>query len=252
MPHTLEPEVVKSASQEKAVKRRRAQVRYKIRGLPLAVHRELDERLASGHYGSFEELSGWLENDHQQYISPSSLHYYFRHNFDPTLQAVKIATAQAAEIVRVTGGDDDDMNGALFRLVQTSIFDLLVQLNQTRHLVALIPAARHRSAAKLQTRLNQRAEGSQPEDEEVATEEGEASSEHPTRVELAAVTALGKTVAIVSRAQIEAKRWREQMRDKLIEKVAVTSARVSEAVREGGLSPAVEEKIRAALMEIKL
>jgi len=246
-----EPEVVKPVSQEKPAKRRRAQVRYKIRGLPVAVHRELDARLTTGAYGSFAELSQWLENDHAQYISPSSLAYYNKHHFDPTLQAVKIATAQAAEIVRTTGGDDDEMNLALFRLMQTSIFDLLVQLNRSRQLIAMVPEARERSAARVQALEDKRANSDYSRDAGLAEECG-PSEPSPTRTELAAVTALGKTVATVSRANVDLKKWREHMREKLEAKVAATSVRVSEAAREGGLSPAAEEKIRAALMEIKL
>ncbi len=66
---------------------------------------------------------------------------HYRNNFDPVLKAVKIATAQAAEIVRVTGGDEDVMSGALLRLVQTAIFDLLVELQRSKQLIARIPAA---------------------------------------------------------------------------------------------------------------
>src|ERR1700687_3217177 len=99
MPNTLEPEVVKSAKEEKPIKRRRPQIRFKGRRLPPAVHRELDERFASRNYRTLGELSEWLETEHGQVISPSSLAYYFRHDLDPTLQAVKMATMQAAEIV---------------------------------------------------------------------------------------------------------------------------------------------------------
>jgi hypothetical protein len=252
MPPTLEPEVVKSVQEEKTVKRRRAQVRYKIRGLPPAVHRELDERLAARNYRSLDELSEWLEKEHGKSISPSSLAYYFRHELDPMLQAVKIATAQAAEIVRMTGDGDDEMSLALFRLTQTAIFDLLVQVNKTRHLVALIPAAQQRSTALLNSPERKRLEDGAAPGPEVPAEETEASAKYPTKVELAAVTALGKIVATINKAQIEWKKWRDQAREKLQEKVAATSARVSEMAREGGLSPEVEDSIRAALTEIKL
>ena len=251
MSDPLEPEVVKSATPGEPVKPRRAQVRYKIRNLPTAVHLELDARLGAENYGSFEELSQWLERDHAQYISPSSLHNYYRNNFDPILRAVKIATAQAAEIVRVTGGDDDEMSGALFRLIQTSIFDLLVQLNKTRHLVAKIPLAQERSAAILATRSANHTNDGEPQDENAA-EHGVLAAKFDNKVELAAISALGRTTAIVSKAQIEARRWREHVRDRLNEKVAATTAKVSEAARQGGMSPEVEEKIRSMLMEIKI
>ncbi len=250
MAQPLEPEVVKSANEEKPGKKRRSQVRFKIRSLPPAVHRELDERLGSGDYRSLAALSEWLEKDHGQFISPSSLAYYLKHQVDPTLQAVKLATAQAAEIARECAGDDDQMSLALVRLVQTAIFDLLVYLNRSRYLLAMIPAAEHRSAAILATRSRHRAENGTPEPE--GSEDPQVSFKPPNRLELAAIAALGKTVATVSRANIELKRWREHVAEKLARTIAVTGERVSEAAREGGLSPAAEQKIRAALMEIKL
>jgi Protein of unknown function (DUF3486) len=253
MANAIEPEVVESAKEEKPRKKRRAQVRFKIRGLPPPVHRELDDRLQYGS-DSLADLSEWLEKEHGIFISPSSLAYYNRHELDPTLQAVKIATAQAAEIVRVSGGgDDDEMSLALFRLVQTAIFDLLVQLNRSRHLIAMLPAAEQRAAAIAATRNRNRAEDGSPDQSQNQTAaEDQSPPKPPTRLELAAIDALGKTVATVSKANLELKRWREQMREKIERKVAATNARVSQAAREGGLSRAAEKTIRQALLEIKL
>lgn len=252
MPNTLIPEVVKSASQKKAVKPRRAQTRFKIRALPPAVHRELDARLNSGNYRSLDQLSDWLEQEHGQFISPSSLAYYFRHELDPMLQAVKIATAQAAEIVRATDGDDDEMSFALFRLTQTAIFDLLVQLNRARHLVALGSSARDRSAKILKTRKQKLAEDGPAPNEQALAAEDPLSSKFPSRIELVAATSLGKIVATVNKALIDWKKWREEAREKIERKVAATSARVCEVASEAGLSPEAEKCIRDALMEIKL
>jgi hypothetical protein len=69
---------------------------------------------------------------------------------------------------------------------------------------------------------------------------------------VAVITALGKTVAMVGKAEIELNKWCAETREKLEAKIAATSAKLSEAAREGGLSPALEEKIRNALLEIKL
>jgi hypothetical protein len=251
MADATQPEVVNCAAEEKAPKRRREQKRFKIRNLPPAVRRELDERLRTGAYTSFAGLSQWLENGHAIYISPSSLAYYNKYELDPTLRAVKIATAQAAEIVRTTGSDDDEINLAMFRLMQTSIFDLLVQVHRSRQLVAMVPETRERGAARKKARLERRAEDGRSPDEQ-SSDDAEASSQLPTRTEIAAVSALGKTVATVSRASLDFKKWRAQVREKVETKVAATKAKVSEAAREGGLSPAAEKKIRAALMEIKL
>jgi hypothetical protein len=253
----LEPEVVKPDPKEGQGRKRRVQVRYKIRSLPLAVHQELDRRLLTGDYSSMRALSLWLEQEHGRSISPSALANYRKHELDPTLQAVKLATAQAAEIVRVIDGDEDDLNFALFRLVQTAIFDLLVQLNRTRHLVTMLPDARHRSDANLRTRALNQTESEQGQDQNVTAAPDPPLEAAPVpqflnKVELAAITALGKTVAMVSRALLEARRWRAQTRERLAVKVAATSEKMAMAVKEGGLSAAAEKSIRAALMEIKV
>jgi hypothetical protein len=249
VPSPLESEVVDAIQDSKPVKKRRAQVRYKIRNLPPPARQLLDARFAADNFGTFESVSRWLEEDYGQQISASALQNYYRNNFDPMLKAVKTAAMQSAEIMRVTGGDEDLMSGALFRLVQTAIFDLLVQLNKARHLIERIPAAEHHGQAVVQNRAEK---DRQAEDQNLAGAQGTPESKYPNKVELAAVTALGRTIAIVSKATIEAKRWREQMRAKLEEKIAVTTEKVSDAAREAGLSPEVEKTIREALMEIKV
>ncbi len=246
---------------EKPVKKRRSQERYKIRRLPPPLHSELDERLNGGNFGSYEQVSAWLESEHGVSISPSSLNYYQKYELDPTLRAVRIATAQAAEIVRSAGDDDSELNLAMFRLTQTAIFDLLIQLNKTRSLVAMIPATKQRSANRLSNRQLQDPGTNSPAGAATSTDDPPATAivtaeqraaKFPSKPELAAVTALGKIVATVSRANREWREWREKMRERVEAKVAATNASVAEAAREGGLSPAAEQKIRAALMEIKL
>ena len=227
-------------------------MRYKIRNLPPPARRLLDARFAADDFGTFEDVSRWLEKDYGQHISASSLHNYYRNNFDPMLKAVKTAAMQSAEIMRVTGGDEDLMSGALFRLVQTAIFDLLVQLNKARHLIERMPAAEHHGRAVVQTRAEKDRQAGIAKDQDTAEAQGTLEPKFPNKVELAAITALGRTIAIVSKAIIEAKRWREQMRAKLEQKIAVTTEKVSAAAREAGLSPEVEKTIRDALMEIKV
>jgi hypothetical protein len=244
----IQPEVVDSVEvPEKAKPPRRALVRYKIRRLPAEARRELEARMAAEDFASMQELSEWLERKHGQRISAPSLSDYYRNHFDPVLKAVKIATSQAAEIVRVSGGDDDVMSGALLRLVQTAIFDLLVELQRSRHLIARIPAA-YEHAAAIAEGKRARDDGSQ--EEPVSDRK---SPEPPSkRVEVAAITALGKVTATVSKAVIDLHRWREEMRDRLNAKVAAATAKISAAAHEGGMSAQTEEKIRTMLMEIKV
>jgi len=255
MATALEPEVVEevaqSPSDEKPVKKRRAQVRYKIRHLPVEVRRELDRRLGEQDFYSFEQLSDWLEREHGQEISPESLHNYFRNKFDPMLKAVKFAALQSAEILRVTGGDDDlNMSAALFRLVQTAIFDLLVQVNTARQLVARIPDAERQSQSVLKAHAEHGGDD-QPQVDAAATAAA-LVAKYSNKVELAAVTALGRTTAIVSKAVIDLQRWREEIREKLSETIATATAKISATAREGGMSAETEDTIRALLMEIKL
>lgn len=227
-------------------------VRYKIRRLPIEVRRELDARLAADNFGSFEDLSRWLEDQHGQRISAPSLNSYYLNNFDPLLKAVKISTAQAAEIVRLTGDDEDRMSGALLRLVQTAIFDLLVELQRSRQLIARIPAAQQRAARIASTRARKGAQDDEAHEESPASESAAAEPKLNSRVEIAAVAALGKVTATVSKAVIDFQRWRQELREKLNAKIDATTAKVSETARQGGMSAETEEKIRALLMEIKL
>ena len=224
MADPLEPEVVDAPPQPAPKKKARLHEPYKIRRLPLAVRVELDRRLSDGNYASFQELSRWLQTDHHREISPQSLHLYYRTQFDPLLKSVKMATLQAAEIMRVTGANDDlNMSTALLRLVQTAIFDVLVEFNKAKQMMEGIPGPKN-------TRNNTAAD----------------------KLKISAVNALGKTTALVGKAIFEVQILREELRDKLNEKIAATTARVSDAARDAGISPEVEKTIRDALMEIKV
>jgi hypothetical protein len=245
MVEALVPEVV-DTPQAAARKNRRSLVRYKIRRLPPEARRELEKQFAEDNFGSFADLSKWLEETYGQKINPASLQNYYKNNFDPVLTAVKIATAQAAEIVRLTAGDDGMMSGALLRLVQTAIFDLLVQLQRSRRLIEQIPKARAHSAVVANKRAERR------EHEGPSPEPSAALSDPSTRVEIAAVAALGKVTATVSKAVIEFERWRDELRKRVNQKVAATAIAVADVAHEAGLSPEVEKTIRDALMEIKV
>jgi hypothetical protein len=256
MPNTLEPEILKALT-PKQEKRSRERVRGKIRRLPPEVRHQLDERLASGSYDGFRGLSRWLEEEHGQRISPTTLAAYFKFDFNPALQAVRIATIQAMEIVRQNGDSDDGMNRALSRLVQATLFQMLVEMQRTRHLISLVPAAHHRSEAILKGRKKNSEDNSQPVGTEatgdsVIENEGEFVSKFPTKADLAAVAAVGRVVAMMAKTQLEWTKWRVTASEILAEKVAATTETVAVAVREGGLSPEAEATIRAALMEIKL
>ncbi len=112
--------------------------------LPAAVRLALDARLATGDYGGFRALSRWLLEQFRCRISAAVLTYYVKYNFDQRLDDVKLATAQAIQIVHETGDNDDYMNRALTRLVQSTIFQMLLEISKARGLfrkAAAMPAS---------------------------------------------------------------------------------------------------------------
>jgi hypothetical protein len=64
--------------------------------------------------------------------------------------------------------------------------------------------------------------------------------------------ALARTVADLGRAWVTQKKWIEETRAKLAQKVTAADARVSEVARSAGLTPETEDRIRRALLEIQV
>ena len=84
-------------------------------------------------------------------------------------------------------------------------------------------------------------------------EQGEADAQrYPTKADLAAVGSVGRTVASLARVELEWRKWREQTREKVERQVGEASKTLSEAANGGGLSSEAEQKIRAALLDIRV
>jgi Bacteriophage Mu, Gp27 len=64
--------------------------------------------------------------------------------------------------------------------------------------------------------------------------------------------ALARTVAELGRAWVTQKKWLEETRVKVAQKVTAAGAKVSEVARSAGLTPETEDRIRRALLEIQV
>ncbi len=230
-----------------AAPKRRRQMPGKIKRLPPEVREELNNRLVSGGFSDYRGLSRWLQEKGYE-ISPSSINYYAR-RFEQRLEAVRLATAQAKAVVEAAPGDDDRINQALLKIVQTTLFEMMIDLNDTRQKIGDVERARKSGAARIRNRRAR--EGAETEGEG-AGEIDDAIPRYPSKADLAAVGSVGRTVASLARVELEWRKWREQARESVENKVGVASEKVSEAARSGGLSPDAAEKIRAALLDIRV
>lgn len=66
------------------------------------------------------------------------------------------------------------------------------------------------------------------------------------------LSALARTVADLGRAWVTQKKWLEETRTKVAEKVTAVGEKVSEVARSAGLTPETEDRIRRALLEIQV
>jgi predicted house-cleaning noncanonical NTP pyrophosphatase (MazG superfamily) len=97
--------------------------RSKIITLPEDVLGELNQKLLEGKFCDYSALAEWLQSQGFD-ISRSSLHRYGQ-NFEERLAAITMATEQARAVADAAKDDDNNMNEALIRLVQTKAFEAL-------------------------------------------------------------------------------------------------------------------------------
>jgi Bacteriophage Mu, Gp27 len=227
-------------------KKRRVQRRFKIRRLPAEIRKELDQRLIEGNFTDYRGLSAWLEERGFE-ISPSAINYYAR-KFERRLEAVRLATAQARTVVADTAGaDDGHLQQALMNIVQTTLFEMMIELADAR---GGRPAAPNKGARTRAAGAKEReAEGADEGDDEGA---GASASAPPSKSDLSAVESIGRTVAAMARVQLEWNKWRTQARERVERGVGAASAQLTEAAKGGGLSAEAEARIRSALLEIRV
>lgn len=236
-----------SAPGDGAAPKRRRQVPGKIKRLPPELRGELNQRLVSGGFSDYRGLSRWLQERGYE-ISPSAINTYAR-RFEQRLEAVRLATAQAKAVVEAAPDDDDRINQALLRIVQTTLFEMMIDLNDTRQKIGDVERARKTGAARIRGRRAR-------EGVESGGDRGDAADEtisrYPSKADLAAVGSVGRTVASLARVELEWRKWREQARAAVERQVGVASEKVSEATCSGGLSPETAAQIRAALLDIRV
>jgi hypothetical protein len=97
--------------------------RSKIITLPDEILGELNQKLVAGKFCDYGALAEWLQANGFN-ISRSSLHRYGQ-DFEERLAAITLATNQARAVAEAAGDDENAMNEALIRLVQTKAFEAL-------------------------------------------------------------------------------------------------------------------------------
>jgi hypothetical protein len=97
--------------------------RSKVITLPEETLAELNKKLVAGKFCDYTALAEWLQSQGFA-ISRSSLHRYGQ-EFEERLAAISLATEQAKAVAEAAGDDENAMNEALIRLVQTKAFEAL-------------------------------------------------------------------------------------------------------------------------------
>ncbi len=100
----------------------------KVALLPKRVRRDFESRLIQGAFSGYEALSDWLETQGYE-ISKSVLHKHGQ-KLKRRLEAIKAST-QAAQLLAESVPDEAGaLSSAVLNLVQTEMFDLLVNLQE--------------------------------------------------------------------------------------------------------------------------
>jgi hypothetical protein len=193
-------------------------------------------------------VSEWLEDEHAARIGPTSLHYR-KKRLDLRLLPVKYATQEAQDIVAATGGDNEEINRALTMLVQTKIYEMLIQMNTVIEAFDQVRSANLRSRKVMKAVTKHRKKDTTEADSETAEE---LVPQGPTKAALAAVTALVKNTTAIGHHVIETEKWDLDRDLKLAQQIQIAEQKVSKVASEAGISPEVEKTIRDALMEIKV
>lgn len=146
--------------------------------LPEDLREALDKRLVEEGFQNYEEMSAWLAEQGYD-ISKSSVHRYGQ-QFEDRLDALRIATAQAKEIVSATGDDEGALSDALTSLVQEKAFRVLTSMNMEEQEIEFTGlmnaiARLQRSSVqqkKLMAEMRQRAREAADDAEDIAREGG--------------------------------------------------------------------------------
>jgi len=149
---------------------------WKIKKLPPDLKEQLDRMLTDGTLHSCRQLAKWL-GDNGFEISHAAIHKYGQ-KFERRLEAVRIATEQARMVCEEFKDDDERMQSALMRLVQTRLFEVLSSTSES----------------------------------EPGRENNERTTVAPVNV-----TALARSVSGLARAETEHRKWAERARANVAE-----------------------------------
>lgn len=93
-----------------------------------ALRAELDRRLAEGGFGGYQALTDWLRDEGFE-IGRSAVHVYGQ-ALQRRLESVRASTQAAREIAALATDEADDRSGAIISIVQSEIFNTLLQLQE--------------------------------------------------------------------------------------------------------------------------
>lgn len=100
----------------------------KIKLLPDEIRAELNRRLVKRAFADYETLAAWLAEQGFQ-IGKSTVHRYGQ-KLERKLEAIRASTEAARAIAEAAPDDADLRSAAVMSLVQTEIFDVLVNLQE--------------------------------------------------------------------------------------------------------------------------
>ena len=102
--------------------------RSSIATLPENLRHELERKLAENGFANYTELTEWLNNQGYQ-ISRSAVHRYGQ-QVERRFAAIKASTEAARLIAEGASDESDTRSEALMAMVQTELFDALVEIGE--------------------------------------------------------------------------------------------------------------------------
>jgi len=112
--------------------------RSSILQIPDSLRADLNKRLVKSGFSGYQDFTDWVNGELQGLglelrISKSALHRHGQ-QFEEKLESMRIATEQANAIASASGDDEGAMNEALIRLVQTKLFETLIDIEDPKAL----------------------------------------------------------------------------------------------------------------------
>lgn len=175
-----------------------------VEALPEEIRSWLDKTLADDNFSGYEALEAELKQRGYS-IGKSSIHRYGQ-KLEKKLAAIKASTEAARAIAEAAPDDADLRSSAVISLVQTEVFDVLVQL-----------------------------------------QEAEATAD--PRMRLGLLRGAAKSIAELSRASVNQKKWQTQVEARIREEERARAAEaVAASAKAAGVSPETIAIIRRDIL----